>query len=178
MKQTQIVIYREFSKNQEEGKEQPELMDLFERLNLQALCQLLGTFMPIVKLKNEDSYLIGTEIKKMVVRGDKCMVRVGGGYAEISDYYNDYATKQCVSLYHIMNAQNCTFKAAILELMQKNSASPEMLDAYQVDDENWESSNVFFCLLATSIEERTSLEKRKSTKKKKKAVRAASGVSD
>ena len=38
MKQTQIVIYREFSKNQEEGKEQPELMDLFERLNLQALC--------------------------------------------------------------------------------------------------------------------------------------------
>ena len=49
--------------------------------------------MPIVKLKNEDSYLIGTEVKKMVVRGDKCMVRVGGGYAEISDYYNDYATK-------------------------------------------------------------------------------------
>lgn len=47
--------------------------------------------MPIVKLKNDDSYLIGTEVKKMVVRGDKCMVRVGGGYAEMSQYYNDYA---------------------------------------------------------------------------------------
>ena len=53
-----------------------------------------------------------------------------------------------------MNAQNCTFQAAILELMYKNNASPEMLDAYQVDDENWESSNMLFCLLSTSIEVR------------------------
>ena len=92
MKQTQYVIYKEFQK-QEEGDEQPELMDLFERLSTQALSQFLGTFMPIVKLKNDDSYLIGTEVKKMVVRGDKCMVRVGGGYAEMSQYYNDYASK-------------------------------------------------------------------------------------
>ena len=68
-------------------------MELFDRLNLAALSQFLGTFMPIVKLKNDDSYLIGTEVKKMVVRGDKCMVRVGGGYAEMSQYYNDYASK-------------------------------------------------------------------------------------
>ena len=133
------------------------MVDLFERINLQALCQFLGTFMPIVKLKNDDSYLIGTEVKKMVVRGDKCMVRVGGGYAEITDYYNDYATKQCVSLYHIMSAQSCTFKDAVLELMRKNSASPDLYEAYQVDDENWDASNVLFCLLATNIEEKTSL---------------------
>lgn len=78
-----------------------------------------------------------------------------------------------------MNAQNCTFKAAILELMQKNNASPDLLDAYQVDDENWESSNMLFCLLSTSIEVRNSLEnKRKTTVSKKKKGAKASAVSD
>lgn len=62
-----------------------------------------------------------------------------------------------------MNAQNYTFKQAIIELMEKNQASPEVLDGYQVDDESWESSNFLFCLLATCIEERTSIEKRKSS---------------
>ena len=77
-----------------------------------------------------------------------------------------------------MNAQNYTFKQTVIELMEKNSASPEYLEGYSVDDENWESSNVLFCLLATSIEERTASEKRKSTKKKKpKASRQASAIS-
>lgn len=46
----------------------------------------------------------------MTVRGEKCMIRVGGGYADIKDYYNGYATKQCVSLYQRMNSSNSTFK--------------------------------------------------------------------
>lgn len=78
-----------------------------------------------------------------------------------------------------MNNQSITFQAAILELMKKNNASPEMIEAYSADDENWESSNMLFCLLATSIEDRTREEKRKSTvKKKKKGTRAASMVSE
>lgn len=63
--------------------------------------------------------------------------------------------------------------------MQKNNAAPEMLEAYQVDDENWESSNMLFCLLSTSIEVRNSLEnKRKTTVSKKKKAAKASVVSD
>ena len=54
--------------------------------------------------------MIGTEKKKMMVRGDKCMVRVGGGFADVSEYFNKYAGKQCVSLYHVMKSNNCTFK--------------------------------------------------------------------
>lgn len=66
--------------------------------------------MPIAKLKKEDSYLIGTEVKMMTVRGEKCMIRVGGGFEDIKDYYNNYATKQCVSLYQRMNQSSSTFK--------------------------------------------------------------------
>lgn len=77
-----------------------------------------------------------------------------------------------------MNNQSITFQAAVLELMKKNNASAEMIEAYQADDENWESSNMLFCLLATSIEDRTRDEKRKSSKKKKKVGKGASMVSE
>ena len=63
--------------------------------------------------------------------------------------------------------------------MEKNSACPETIEAYKVDDENWESANFLFCLLATTIEERTSLEGRKSSvkkSKKKKTSGVTSGV--
>ena len=52
-------------------------------MDLEALGQLLSTFMPIVKLKKENSYLIGTEAKQMTVKGENCMVRVGGGFVTI-----------------------------------------------------------------------------------------------
>ena len=67
----------------QQKSEEQNLIRQFNALSLPALCQLLGTFMPIAKLKKEDSYLIGTEVKMMTVRGEKCMIRVGGGYEDI-----------------------------------------------------------------------------------------------
>jgi len=52
-------------------------------MDLGSLGQILGTFMPIVKLQKENSYLIGCEVKQMNVKGENCMVRVGGGYVTI-----------------------------------------------------------------------------------------------
>lgn len=69
------------------------MVEQFNALSLPCLCQLLGTFMPIAKLTKQDSYLIGTEVKMMTVRGENCMIRVGGGFEDIKNYYNNYATK-------------------------------------------------------------------------------------
>ena len=57
--------------------------------------------------------------------------------------------------------------------MEKNSACPESIEAYKVDDESWESANFLFCLLATTVEERTSLQSRKSSVKKPKKKKAS-----
>lgn len=57
--------------------------------------------------------------------------------------------------------------------MDKNSACPETIEAYKVEDENWESSNFLFCMLATTIEERTAVEGRKSSVKKSKKKKSA-----
>ena len=132
IKQTQVCIYREFQSNYEENGGQSDVFEKFDQLSLQALCQLLGTFMPIAKLKKDDSYLIGTEVKQMTVRGQKCMVRVGGGYEDIKDYYNNYATKQCVALYHRISSKQSTFNQTIVELLVKHGASPDVIEAYQV----------------------------------------------
>lgn len=66
-------------------------------------------FMPIVKLPKENSYQIGCEVKQMTVRGENCMVRVGGGFVTIEEYYNRYSSKQSVALYQIMNNKGQTF---------------------------------------------------------------------
>ena len=175
VKQTQVAIYREFDKNT--GDEEFNMLEQFNRLSLQALCQLLGTFMPICKLQKEDSYLIGTEVKNMAVRGVNCMVRVGGGYVDIKDYYNNYATKQCVSMHQRMKSSNFTLKQAIIDLLTKNGAAPEIIEAHQVcNDDDWQSANDLFLLLSVLIEEKTNDLVRKSPKKlKRKGSQAGSG---
>jgi len=59
------------------------------------------------------------------------MVRVGGGYVTIAEYYNKYSTKQCVQIFHIMNAHSQTFKEVVVELLTKNSASSSTMSAYE-----------------------------------------------
>jgi molybdate-binding protein len=41
---------------------------------------------PFIRIGSNNLYLIGTEKKSAVVKGDKCMVRVGGGYESLMDY--------------------------------------------------------------------------------------------
>ena len=89
-------------------------MDDFDKLDIASLCQLVGSFMPIIKLDKEDSFLLGAEAKQIVTRGDNCMVRVGGGFVTIAEYYNKYSVKQCVQLFHLMNANSWTFKEVVV----------------------------------------------------------------
>jgi len=115
MTQTKIVLFREMKKSAFQDEEFS--IEGFAEMDTVTLTQLLGGFMPIVKLKKADSYLLGSEAKQITVRGENCMVRVGGGFVTIREYYNKYATKQCVSLYHEMSARSTTFVETVLELL-------------------------------------------------------------
>lgn len=80
MKESEKVLYQEFN-NLESADDFS--VDQFAQMNPQTLNQLVGTFMPIIKLKAENSYLVGTEAKQITVIGENCMVRVGGGFVTI-----------------------------------------------------------------------------------------------
>ena len=102
MRQNSLSLIRQFSltKVDSDGDKTPPstsfaLSDL-ETMSLQDLAKLLGTFMPVVRLSSvgpDSYYLIGTEVKHLLVRGSCCMVRVGGGYVSLEEYYDKYAVK-------------------------------------------------------------------------------------
>ena len=47
------------------------------------------------------------------------MVRVGGGYVTIEEYYNRYSTKQRVALYQIMTNKGTTFLDTVVGLLSE-----------------------------------------------------------
>ena len=106
------------------------------------------------------------------------MVRVGGGYADIKDYYNNYATKQCVSLYQRINSSNSTFKKTIVELLEKNRAAPEVIESYLVKCKSWAATDYLFKLLSNLVEVKTNRSKRQLASsvisKKRKSTAASS----
>lgn len=48
MKESQVVVYRQFQKNQDSGEDFG--VEQFGDMDIASLSQILGTFMPIVKL--------------------------------------------------------------------------------------------------------------------------------
>ena len=41
--------------------------------------------LPIIRIQ-QGKYLIGTELKMLVIKADYCMVRVGGGFERLEEY--------------------------------------------------------------------------------------------
>ena len=79
--------------------------------------------MPIVRLTTDGSYLIGTEAKQLSMRGSHCMVRVGGGYVTLEEYYDRYSLKQCVALFHTLSSSGNYFVDTVIGLLHEHTAS-------------------------------------------------------
>ena len=132
--------------------------------------------MPMVKLPKKDMYLIGTESKQLTVKGENCMVRVGGGYVTIDEYYNKYATKQCVALYAMMTNRGQPFLDTIADLMRANGVSDEQLQSWYGQPE-FETANTLFIMLATLAEEKTkNVNETGKGKKRSPLIKGRSGI--
>lgn len=96
IKQSQRVVYQTFERKRSFTNAKLEQLHIgiedFESLDDKSVGRLLTCFMPIFRL-GPGSYLIGVESKQILNRGTKCMVRVGGGFVTMEEYYKKYATK-------------------------------------------------------------------------------------
>ena len=117
--------------------------------------------MPIVRLDNKGSYLLGTKVQKLQMRGKNCMVNVGGGFVTIQEYYDKYSLSQCVSLHHLMKAQNLTFNAVLLKLLQQKNRNHQYREVDDVlakyseqDAKRWARANDSFLTVAGFVEEK------------------------
>jgi len=113
----------------------------------------------------------------MKAQGENCMVRVGGGYVTIQEYYNRYSSKQCVALFQRMNANNTTFLDTVLNLLSTNNASDNIMGKYAAEQERFNDTNMLFMILASFVEEKTRAVNDRSKKKSFKRKSTKNGMS-
>ena len=65
---------------------------------------------------------MGTLVKKVSMPKNHCMVSVGGGFVEISEYYKKESYGQSVALYRTIKSKNSTFKDILISLLEKREA--------------------------------------------------------
>ena len=65
------------------------------------------------------------------------MVNVGGGFVTIQEYYDKYSYSQCVHLYRLLKAQNLSFDAGLIQILEQKNKNrqyrhlPEILAVYR-----------------------------------------------
>lgn len=98
-------------------------MQKLEKQN-QRLIYELATCLPLVKLEGSDGmYLVGTEFKKIQMKGRGVLVRTGGGYMYLSEYLLHYAKAECLKIGVMMLKLRKPFKDTILHIIGKRDKS-------------------------------------------------------
>ena len=108
--------------DQEDGEEGLKPTDPEEKLLHQ-----LTMFLPFFKLKQE-TYLIGTMKRQVIVKGQACTVRTGGGYMYLEEFLRHYAKMECGSLYRMAKRGDCKMSTAVLDLLKKHGASKKTIE--------------------------------------------------
>ena len=98
-------------------------MQKLEKQN-QRLIYELATCLPLVKLEGTDGmYLVGTEFKKIQMKGRGVLVRTGGGYMYLSEYLLHYAKAECLKIGVMMLKLRKPFKETISNIIGKRDNS-------------------------------------------------------
>ena len=59
------------------------------------------------------------------------MVRVGGGFVTLQEYYEKYSAKQCVSFYHLLSSQRVNnFRDGLILLLKNLKVPTDKLMGY------------------------------------------------
>jgi hypothetical protein len=82
----------------------------------------MSAIVPVIKV-SEAKFLIGCELKQLEIKHQQVMVRIGGGYEELSEYLHKSGKVQCLKLYTMKKEQNLTLGALISTLLVKHGAS-------------------------------------------------------
>ena len=92
----------------------------------QHLIYELATCLPFVKLA-PGSYLVGTEIRSIQIKGRGVLVRTGGGYMYLSEFMLHYAKSECLKMGLMIIKQQSNYRKITINLLKKhpNTASAQ-----------------------------------------------------
>lgn len=103
--------------------------DYFEFMDSKQVGAALVEHMPIIKLE-EGEYLIGTEKKKIIVKANNLLIRVGGGYITLEEYITRNAPFECIKIHMHMKEHKVSFKKAVTYYLENLDASKRVVRSW------------------------------------------------
>ena len=118
-------------------------------MSVEELDSVLLAMLPVIKLEEKAAasadkckYMIGTQIGILMIKTNKIMIRVGGGFATIEEYIRQVGPFECIKLYKLMkgnpdkNEEPMTFKNAVAFYLKKHKAADRIVKKYLNTDDD------------------------------------------
>ena len=94
MMQEQLAFYRSLVNEEDDDSNN----FVISRMSSFQLESLLTGFLPVIKLDSA-KYLIGTDVKNILIKSDAILVRVGGGFITLSEHINKISFMECIRIH-------------------------------------------------------------------------------
>ena len=126
---------------EEPAKARLEEYEFLKIMNEDELDSVLLAMLPVIKLEEKTAadkckYMIGTQIGVLMIKTNKIMIRVGGGFATIEEYIRQVGPFECIKLYKLMkgnpdkNQEPMTFKNAVAFYLNKHKTADRIVKKY------------------------------------------------
>ena len=91
----------------------------------------LLALLPVIKLEDKPmkpdqcKYMIGTISGLLLIKSDKIMIRVGGGYATLEEHLRQVGPFECIKIHKLMSGDErtgtppCTFMDAVVYYLKR-----------------------------------------------------------
>ena len=124
-----------------------EEFEFLHTMDIVELNSILLALLAIVKLEEKPAadrckYLVGTSVVVMMVKSNKIMVRVGGGFATIEEHIRQVGPFECIKIYKQMkgnperNQEPMGFKDAVNFCLVKHKATEKIIKEYLKSDDD------------------------------------------
>ena len=133
-----------------DAKPQKARLEEYEFLRImdeQELNAVLLALLPVIKLEEKPpadkcKYMIGTQSTVLMIKTNKIMVRVGGGFATIEEHIRQVGPFECIKIYKLMkgnpdkNEEPMTFKEAVVFYLNKHKTTDRIIKQYMNTDDD------------------------------------------
>lgn len=86
--------------------------------------------MPIIRVA-AGKYLIGTDLKMLMIKGTICMVRVGGGWERLEDYIYRVQDQEIDKIKRLMTEVNKPYQLVMVDLLLNVNADEKVVANFQ-----------------------------------------------
>ena len=123
-----------------------ELKDCIDIMSEDELHTVMLTYLPLVNIdenptKERCMFMVGTLKENLLLKANKIMVRVGGGYMTLQEHIRQVGPFECIKIYKHMKSEEAKstetidkiklFRQAVIHFLNKHKTSKRMIDLYK-----------------------------------------------